>query len=206
MQISVKSNIDDIAKRLPAAFRKQVPFAASQAINETARRIATQDARESMEQDLDRPTPWTRSGVRYQRSNKANLTGAVYVLPTRWEYLRWQVNGGTQEARGQAIPIQVTDAGLAFFKRNRYGNLPRNAIKRASARDDTFWGTVRGTYGLWRRLGERGRGLMLLAAAVPSTTYTARWNYRGVVDRGVQRYFPNEFTRRLQAAIKTARL
>ena len=37
MQISVESNIKEITKTLDSKYRKQIPFAASQALNDVAR-------------------------------------------------------------------------------------------------------------------------------------------------------------------------
>ena len=207
MQISVSSNVEKVRRELPRALRRQVPFATSQALNDTAVYWKKHTGPSSMKADIDRPIPWSfKGGLRYKRSNKRNLTAQVRVEANRWVYLRYQVNGGVQSPRGGAIPIQVTDAGLAFFKRNNYGNLRKGALARASKRKDTFWGTVGNTYGLWRRVGEGRRQLNLLAVGAQRTVYSPQWRYAQSVEHAVGHRFNRAFSVRMSRAIKNARL
>jgi hypothetical protein len=197
VDISIKSNIDQLSRKLPGFYKKQIPFATSQALNDTARLIATQDVRDDMETELDRPTPFTKGGVRYKRSNKRNLTAQVFMMPTRWGYMTYAVNGGVRQAKGKLIAIGVG-------KRNKYGNKPRAWIKRMIARPDTFWQDVDGVLGLYQRMA-RGR-TKLLAITTPQASYTKRFDYLGSVEQGVQQRFNGLFTRRLRAAIDNARI
>lgn len=194
--ISVKSDLAKLAKTIPRAFRKQIPFATSQALNDTARIIATKTARSDMDSEISNPRPWTKTGLRYKRSNKANLTSEVYITPERWAYLKYIINGRTRRPEGRAIAI-------ATGKRNQYGNKPRGWISKQAARANTFWGEVGGRYGLWER-GARGR-LKLLAYTAPQAEYTQTYNYARSVDNGVRDQFNGFFKRRIEAAIRTAK-
>lgn len=120
--IKVKNNINKLSKGLKG-FKDQIPFATSKALNVTAFE-ARQGAIKQLHKDIDRPTPFTASGIRYQNSNKRNLTASVYVMPNRWEYLKYQVLGGTR------IPQNKTIAVGASVKRNKYGNPARGSVKR----------------------------------------------------------------------------
>ena len=204
--ISVSSNIKEVAKRVPRALRRQIPFATSQALNDTARQSAMKDARRDAVRELDRPNPFTIKGFVYKKATKRHLVSSVIIERRRWEYMNAQVNGQVRTARGRGFPIQVTDAGIKFLKRNKYGNITRTAIARASKRRDTFWGTVNGTQGLWRRVGSNNRQLNLLAALVTQTTYRARFKYKRSVYSTVSNTFNKAFAKRMTAAIRTARL
>lgn len=196
MQISIKSDIDRVAKELPRELRKQIPFATSQALNDTARNIATKSGRRDMDREIDRPKKWTKTGLRYTRSNKRNLTSAVYIAPERWAYLKHIINATTRQPRRKLIAI---GAG----KRNQYGNKPRGWIGKQSAKGNTFWGEVEGRYGLWQRMS-RGK-LKLLAYTTPQADYDQSYDYSASVQRGVDRSFNRYFRVRILRAIKSAK-
>lgn len=197
MQISLQSNIEELTRKLPAFYRKQIPFATSQALNDTARKIATDDVRKALDDQLDNPTPYTKAGFRYKRSTKRNLVAQVYSMPSRWAYLQYAVNGGVRRPRGRAISI-------ATGKRNKYGNKPRGWLTKQAARSDTFWGDIGGTYGLWQKA--RNGKVTLLAYTTPSAQYKKRFNYLGAVSAATQRIFPKAFSMRMRAAMNTARI
>lgn len=194
--ISVKHNIKALSKSLKG-FRDQIPFATSKALNATAF-----DARKGviaqLHKDIDRPTPFTISGVRYSNSNKRNLTATIYILPNRWEYLKFQVEGGTRKPRSAKLAIGVG------VKRNKYGNPSRGSVKRLLARQDTFSGSVRGVPGIWQRTK---KGIKLLYAYKEKANYKAgRFRYYQSVNNTVKKSFNKHFIIAIKQAIKTARL
>lgn len=178
--------------------RNQLPFAISRALNDTA-----EDVKQAWEGDilrrLDRPTPFTQRAVFIQRSTKSRLVAVVGIKDTQAEYLRWQVTGGTQSARRRAIPLP------AGQRRNRYGNAPRGAIKRALSKPNTFSGTVRGVSGIWQRMRSKSRPLKLLFAYEPRTTYSARLNLERPALSTARRVAQGHLARRVAEALATAR-
>lgn len=197
--ISVKDNLKALKPGISRMFRDQIPFATSQALNDVARRSATEDSRRDMEQQLDRPIPWTKSGQRYRRGNKRNLTSWVYIAPERAEYMRLQIAGGRR------LPVPGTRGFLIAVKakRNKYGNPPKGSPAKLASRADTFWGTINGTYGLWQRTGPRN--LALLFYVSPRADYTQGFDWPGSVALTVRQSFNYHFTKRFNAAVKTAR-
>lgn len=194
--ISVKSNLKQLSKQL-AGFGDQIPYATSRALNATAFK-ARKEAIKRLHKDIDKPTPFTVSGIRYSNSNKRNLTASVYIMPNRWEYLHFQVSGGTRKARNTVIAV------ASGVKRNKYGNPSRGALKRLLTRKDTFSGNVRGTSGVWQRTKT---GLKLLYSYQASVNYqSGRFKWKESIENTVKSEFNGEFTKSIKQAIKTARL
>ena len=99
MQISVKSDVDKALKSMRGLQRKQVPFAAALGLSMTAKKVAKVEQR-MMVRELDRPTPFTIKGVRWQGASKSDfktgrLHSRVYLMSTQAEYLRYQIECGT---------------------------------------------------------------------------------------------------------------
>jgi hypothetical protein len=89
--------------------------------------------------ELDRPTPFTIKGVRWQGASKndfktGRLHSRVYLMPTQAEYLRYQIEGDTRTPKGTAIGVPTSNVKL-----NRYGNLAGGQ------------GTINGVAGVWQR-------------------------------------------------------
>ena len=177
--------------------RNQVPFAMSRAINDTV--VEGQgEAQKGMQRDLkDPPTPWTQRGIRYRLSSKNRLQGALYILPDRWEYLQYVIEGGTRRPKREWIMI-----GLG--RKNRYGNIPgwRQKRTRLLAKSDHFEGEVRGVMGIWQR---RRRGLKLIVAFRKQITHQPRWRFFRRAERHADARLPIFFRRRLEEALESAR-
>ena len=72
MQISVKSDVDKALKSMRGLQRKQMPFAAALGLTMTAKKVAKVEPR-MMVRQLDRSTPFTIKGVRWQGANKSDF-------------------------------------------------------------------------------------------------------------------------------------
>ena len=121
MQISVKSDVAKALKSMSRLHKKQVPFAAALGLTMTAKKVAKVEQR-MMVRKLDRPTPFTIKGVRWQGANKKDfatgrLHSRVYLMDKQAEYLRFQIEGGTRTPKGTAIAVPTSNVKL-----NRYGN------------------------------------------------------------------------------------
>ena len=104
MQISVKSDVDKALKGMSWLHKKQMPFAAALGLSMTAKKVAKVEQR-MMVRQLDRPTPFTIKGVRWQGASKndfktGRLRSRVYLMPTQAESLRYQIEGGTRTPKG----------------------------------------------------------------------------------------------------------
>lgn len=195
LQMSVDTR--EIERRLSAVASKQLPFAVALGINDVAGQIV-QDERAALSGDLDRPAPFTLRGLTVQRASKRRLVGVVGFKPIQAQYLARQATGGKRTPKGRAIVVPVGQ------RLNKYGNMPRGAIKRALARPDGFSGTVRGVSGVWKRKGA-GRGLKLLAIYADAARYKPRLRFVTRARNTAATGIGPAVARRLAYAMKTAR-
>jgi len=217
MQISVKSDVDKALKSMSRLHKKQVPFAAALGLTMTAKKVAKVEQR-MMVRELDRPTPFTIKGVRWQGANKKDfatgrLHSRVYLMPTQAEYLHYQIEGGTRTPKGQAIAVPTSNVRL-----NRFGNLAggQGRIKRLLAKKNVFQGTINGVAGVWQRpkRGKRSRGgtgtvgqsgLKLLVAYESSAQYRPRFDFYGIAERSVRTNVGKEMDKAIGRALRSAK-
>jgi len=198
--ISVKSNIKAVTRKLSKIQKKQIPFATAQALSDTAFQ-ANKAVRAQALKKLDRPTKFTVGGFQFKRATKRSLTALVFIESKREKYLIYQIEGGTRRARLVSLPTNV--------KLNRFGNIPGLKKKKKlwlSGRTTSgkqFVGTVNGTKGLWQRL--KNNQLKLLVAFETEARYRSRFPYYKIVRGVVNNRFPRNFNRRLAAALSTAK-
>lgn len=112
IEISVRSNIKELSKKLSALAYKQLPFATSRAINDTV-----QDCRKSFADTtrkvFNNPVPRTTNALRYKNSTKGNLTARVWInddpgkgiAPAR--YLSAEITGGTRHQKRFEKALQM---------------------------------------------------------------------------------------------------
>lgn len=211
MQINVKTDIKGAIKQLNRVQRKQIPFAASVALNKTAEFAAT-NLNNDTRKYLDKPTRFTQNSFTIQRSSKRKLVAVVLAKPIQDQYLRYQVFGGTRRPKRSAIPVPWKNMRL-----NQYGNMPRGRIKKLLARSNVFSGVAFGIAGIWERghhtrkgrfVGTstaRGTSLRLLAAWEPRASYTPLFPYQRLVNRYATRAIVPFFDAALKKALATAR-
>lgn len=206
MRFSVRHNIAEVERGLSNFARQQVPFAASVAINAVAAQVAEEQDRQ-LRRALDRPTPFTLRGVGVIRSSKRRLEAAVFVKDRQAAYLRFQEAGGARQPSRRAIPVPGKT-----LRRNKFGNMPRGAVKKALAAPNTFSGRPKGggPAGVFRRLGasadrERGFKLERVLTWADKARYTPRLGFIKTARRVAARRAAPEFERALSAAIATAR-
>jgi hypothetical protein len=217
MQISVKTDVDKALKSISRFKRKQMPFAAALGLSMTAKKVAKVEQR-MMVKKLDRPTPFTIKGVKWQGAKKADfklgkLHSRVYVMDKQAQYLHLQIEGGTRTPRGTAIPVPTTN-----LKLNKYGNMigGRNRIQRLLKKKNVFQGTINGVAGIWQRpkqgkqsgggYGTTGAsGLKLLVAYENTVTYQPRFDFYGIGERSVKKNISIEMDKAIGRALKSAK-
>ena len=169
----------------------------------TAKKVAKVEPR-MMVRQLDRSTPFTIKGVRWQGANKSDfktgrLHSRVYLMDKQAEYLRFQIEGGTRTPKGTAIAVPTTNVKL-----NRYGNLAGGQ------------GTINGVAGVWQRpkRGKRSRGgsgrtgqsgLKLIVAYESSTQYQPRFDFYGIGERSVRTNIGKEMDKAITKALASAK-
>lgn len=223
----------EIVKANIAGMGRQLAYAASRALNATAKRVADAMPAE-IERSIDRPTPFTRRGVRVLRwSNKGSLQAVVGFMDAQARYMRYQIEGGTRQAgpRGIKLPGNIT--------LNSYGNIPRGIIdqlKRAAngelnlgstverrlgvsgdrrkraAPVELFYGKPKGRgwesapLGIYRRIpGNPGKLVPIILFEKKAAHYRPRFDFRKKAEAVVDRHWQAEFNAALAEAMRTAR-
>ena len=196
MKISLQSDIDRVIKNMSAIAKKQVPFAASQAINDVA--LDSQRALKiQAEKKLDRPTRATVNSFRVKRSTKLNLKAEVFILPWAYEYLKYQIHGGIRRSSGKGT-------GVPFNARlNKFGNIPGRK-KGLVKKKKQFIATIKGVSGVWERFGRGGKQLKLVIAFEKEVRYSKRFEFTKIVQGVVKNKFNSHFSKRLSSALKTS--
>ena len=205
MKISVKHNVHAVLKGMDDIARKQMPFAVSRALNDTADELVKAETME-IKRKVDRPTPFTMRTWAMLRSNKARLQSVVYAKDIQAEYLSILNTGGTRSPKGKAIPIPQHSSII-----NQYGNMPNKAIaKRYGNKSKYFSGVPKGgkysTPGLYQRMGRGGRSaIRLVASWEDKATYHAMLAFDSLADRLVKQRFEQHLRKRIAEAVETAR-
>ena len=198
MQMSLQSNLRDVERDLSDAARRQLPFATSLALNATAEEIQKNETRR-LDKALDRPTPFTKKAYALRRSTKRRLEARVFVKTIQARYLEKQEEGGTRQAPRRAIVLPQK------ARVNKYGNLPRGAVKRQLANPKVFSGKPKGngrTPGIYKR---QGRKLVKLMSYTARAKYEPRLAFRRSAALTAGHRFPVHLERALRKAFSTRR-
>lgn len=207
--------------------KKQLPFATSVAINNTAF-----DVRKSLNSGtrgaFKSPVKFTQSAFLVQKSKKRQLFAVVFAQDKegkdRARYLRFGIQGGQRPQKGmevffeRGIPNDGTIPSGAFFiptglvKTNAAGNVTRATLKRiskgmnSSPRGGFFIGTPRGgsrSPGIYRR--SRGKLQPYFIATNSRPDYRPRFDIQSIGAKVVERRFGIYFNQSLSKALSTAR-
>lgn len=140
IRLSIKHDLDRLARSLKDVRREQIPFAASVAINETTKRVERAEQRE-IGRGFDRPKPQTVKATYVKRSTKRNLTATVGLkeringVPAS-EYLLANIQGGARvDKRSERLlkgagilPVGMQTAPGKAARLDAYGNMSRGQI------------------------------------------------------------------------------
>ena len=204
MMNTLQSDMRKLQQSLTEFQKKQLPFATSVALNQVAS-LGQKAALRSMSRNLDKPTPFTKRGLRITRSTKTRLMSEVYIQEIQAAYLQYQVEGGTRRPKSRALIVPVQQ------RVNQYGNLPRNKVKQLLARNDVFVVHSRNRDGRSRELSsgiyqrmKTGR-LKMLVAFETKAKYSKRYPFEASVVDEVNRYLVPVFRQSFARALATAR-
>jgi hypothetical protein len=201
--VNIKVDLKKATRFLTQLQRKQIPFAASLAMNRTAQAIQKVE-KSKIKTDLDNPTPQTVKSIRVKRSTKRDLTAAVFILPAISKFLKFQIEGGTRSPRGrtEAVPVGI--------RLNKFGNIigrRQGKLKKTLARVDTFSATINGVAGIWQRGRGRRRNkeVKLLVAYENRVTYKPRFPFFRYAQRTLNRIWRAQFNQAMRQAMRGAR-
>ena len=215
--ISIRSNVKQMQKKLDAFASKQIPFATSLALTAIAKNVQVAE-KLALPRVFDRPTPFTMNSIGVRAARKDNLQAIVYVKDIAASYLAPYEFGGMQKLNGKALlnPKNVQE--------NQYGNIPRRLLAQLKARSDVFIGPVKTRKGeiingVWQRpiataplAGRRGLRktnstdhLKLLIRFGDAQPVKKHLGYRARAQKVVNATFDAEFSAALAKAMATAR-
>ena len=164
MKISIKTNIAEVTKDLTRVQKKQIPFAASQTLNQLAFDLTKRQGKgvlgKATATTFDKKrgkgsTPFTQKNFFYENSNKKNLTAWVFWDSKNADFMRFQVAGGTRFPKKKAIVVSTKHSNKRLDK---YGNFMKGAISEMLEDKAKFFsGTPKGgrsrSEGIWERYG-----------------------------------------------------
>ncbi|MFC7611747.1 hypothetical protein [Teichococcus aestuarii] len=184
-----------MARRLDNLARRQLPYAAATALNDTAK-VAANSVRKELPRIFDRPTPFTMNAISMTRATKGRLQARVFVKDRRAEYLEVQETGGTRTPEKRAIVLPRA------IRTNQYGNTARGTFAAAKARKGVSSAVIDGVAGLYQRT--KGK-LKLLAFYTTKATYKPRFGFKRRVTKVAASVLPVAFRQSLAKALATAR-
>lgn len=228
--IKVKIEGLDAVQAMLAGKAKQVRYAAAVALTRTANAVkAAMPA--VLEQQLDRPTPFTKRGLFVRPARKDDLAAVVGFHDIQARYLRRQIEGGTRQAgpRGIKLPGNI--------ELNTFGNIPKGAIDKLKAAAQSgqisgalrrrlgvggrrkgqatlqlFFGKPQGRgwekapVGIYRRVpGNPGKLIPVVVFEDTPARYKPRLKFREAAEAIVRREWDQQFAKALADAMRTAR-
>jgi hypothetical protein len=211
MQISVKSNVTEIAKTLDRKYKKQIPFAASRALNDVAFAARKEANLETNKVFKGGAVAFTRRAFRYKKSHKTRLSSEVFVGPDH-DYMAYQIEGGTRFPDSKFVRVNTTHTKL-----NKYGNVTRARMQQMiTNKAKYFTGTPKGMPdagdGIWERYGRKtksgGQRIRMVASFQEKASYRPKFPFEKIVQGVVADPvlgFSARFASRIAAASRTAK-
>jgi hypothetical protein len=228
IEISIDANLSKLVA-YTAQLDRQLPFAASVALNRTAYQVQ-QQANYATVRYFNKdgpPNAFTQRAFRYERSSKANLTAVVGAGPAQSRYLRFGIQGGTRPAKGferkflsnitktRQVPDGTQLAPTSKVRRTSSGSVSLATIRTISrgmnsTRGGFFYGVPRGAgknvgrpLGIYRRSREQ---LFPYFLALPTrASYNAIFPLEEIAAAKVREVFPSLLSAALDQAMATAR-
>jgi hypothetical protein len=227
--ITVKVDTSGLAKMatLIGGMQKQIAFATAVALTETAKKVKD-EMPSIMERQLERPTPFTKSGLFVKAARKTNLEAVVGIKDIQAKYLQLNIEGGTRRPGKQGLKLP------SAINLNEFGNIPRGVIrqlmsvakkesglsKRTSRRIkisnkiELFYGDPRDVGakdyppGIYKRVDQgngRNQLIPLVVFPVVNARYKPRFRFYDEANKIIRKTFDYQFAMAYKRAMDTAR-
>jgi hypothetical protein len=221
--LSITTDTSGLTKlqRFLGAYKNQLPFASSVALNQTARDVQLAYKAQT-KQSFIKPVAFTVNAFRYDKSTKANLIATVYPSPDRG-YLNTQIFGGRRRWKdyeglirglaasqgkplptGKLIPTSLAQNAAGNPKRRLFGELQSKLS--TTDRGGYFIGTPRGSGrepGVYRR--SRGRLFPYFLVSTSEPNYDKRFPFEKLGNDTVRRVYTTHLSLALDRALASAR-
>lgn len=233
MYLSVKTDVEDIMKDVEGIRSRAIPYAISQAINDTLF-----DMRQKLSEEeasvFDKPVAFTTNLNAWEidKATPAYAIGEIKAKPAQDAYLLWQVWGGERKAKKKAIGVPKEGGDVYAW----HGGLTKGWKKVFENKQKYFSGTPKNQRwtdsagrvksGVWKRVvcdspggavlpgarkpkkgSDQVRGLSLVLAWKPYVTYTKNpFDFEQVASQFANNNFEENFTKRLLQAAEYQKL
>ncbi|MGI4939294.1 MAG: hypothetical protein ACRYHQ_01775 [Janthinobacterium lividum] len=133
IEIDMRKSLATFGRMLTELETQQLPFAISQALNDTAS-AAQKAVTAEMPAIFDRPKAFTQNALVMKPASKTNLTALVTLKDKQAAYLLLEETGGTRtpdettKGSGAALVVAPT------LKLNSFGNIPDATVSRLIAK------------------------------------------------------------------------
>lgn len=210
IKLSIDSSGINKAQKWLAEIQGQLPYAASRALNDVAKRAAA-DLNASTPKYFDRPTAFTRNSYRVSSfSNKRNLVAEIAPRPIQARYLTPSIVGGVRPQRpserrlGGLTPAWAPgrDARL-----NASGNMSKAALVKALKGGGNYF-TVKNQRGklrpgIYQRMKAGAIKQVLSFGRLP--TIPKRWPVERIANASISSNWPAALNKRMAEALSSAR-
>jgi hypothetical protein len=199
IKIDVKSNLKQFTKGLNDFKRKQVPFATSRALNNTAFDLRKHQISEVLNKDLSKNTAFYRKLLRVFKSTKTNLEARVFDQLGK-DYMEKLTRGYVKTAtRGRRVAIPFGKLYRSRAQRKKAKDLLRN-------RSNFLIRTKRsGQVFVAKRMGRERFPLDLLLQLKTFANVRKKLFFYEKGEKQVLRTFGKEFIKEFDKALRTAK-
>lgn len=227
MEISVKHDLQNVARQLTLLGSDVLPKAASRAMNNAAFQ-ARKDLQGEISRVFDRPTRWAMNAPWVDKAKPNKLATAITLdnwrrAASQYSYIIPEIQGGPRRLKRSEKLLQergILPPGMyavpgAGARIDAYGNMSRAQMQQIlaqvrahfdpkqrtplSQRTQYFHAIVKGTNGIWQRTSA---GLRPVLVFVRPPRYRVRLRFREVAERAFQRHWQIEFPTQVKAALR----
>ena len=189
---NVKGDIKPITKHLNKIHKRQIPFAAANAINTTLFDILKAE-KAQIPKKLDRPTSYTQKAFMVNKAKKTMLVGDIHVMPSKYKYLKYAIEGGIRTGN---VLVPTRNATL-----NKFGNI-KGLKDGYKLKKNQFKGKINNTYGVWETTKTKTRLVILFTK---SANYKKRFPFYKIAEGVARKKFQRNFKQAITRAIRTAK-
>lgn len=198
MNISVKLDSRSFLKGMKAAYKNQIPFATSKAINLTARQ-AVEGLRKHARGVFTVRGTFTTRNITMKAGNKRDPEATVGGIP---DYLRLQAEGGTKSGKSRAVPTaHVRTSPRVRITKSKF---PASLAKRGGKNTKPFFTKLSTGVGALVK-PVKGGGIKALYLFPKKVKVTRRFKFFPVVERAFNEHFEKNSVKALDDALRTAR-
>nr|BAR36688.1 hypothetical protein [uncultured Mediterranean phage uvMED] len=216
MRIDIRTNIKEVTRGLTRIQKKQIPFAAANALNTTAFSMH-KALKKQTKQKFEHAANYTQKAFRVDKAKKKNLVAYIYVHETREDYFKYQVDGGVRPPKNTAIVI-ANDKNANDIRQHPSGNITKGAYNKLKKdKKKYFFGKPKGNQGsegIWERYGREATGTLSGAKIRQVAKLTKFGKYKALfpfesIGQGVafsrKNGFESNFAKAMKFALRTAK-